>query len=133
MTLLPYWIQRANFTSTDFEPIDINGALQAFTTHDWSAELIFQSELESSANESCPPGIGFVGPTGAILHVCPSLDGRALVHYHASTTGKVFGLIPISRSGVYTKNGVERSDVEEMIRSFFEGQHDLLLRKLGAA
>src|SRR5687767_7276614 len=103
MTLMSYWIQRADFSSADFEPVDFNSALRAFTTHDWSAELDFLSELEASANESCPPGIGFVAPTGAILHVCPGRDGRALVHYHARTTRKVFGLIPISRSEVHTK------------------------------
>ena len=130
MKLLPYWIQRANFSSTDFEPVDVNGALRAFTTHDWNAELDFLSELEASASESCPPGIGFVAPTGAILHVCPGPDGRALVHYHARTTSKVLGIFPVSRSEVHTRDSVERSEVSQMIHSFFEGRHDWLIRKL---
>jgi hypothetical protein len=133
MRLLPYWIQRADFSSTDFEPVDVNGALRAFMTHDWSEELDFLSELEASASESCPPGIGFVAPTGAILHVCPSSDGRALVQYHAETTRTVLGFIPMPRSEIHTKEGVERSDVGEMIHSFFEGRHDWLLHKLEAA
>ena len=120
MRSLPYWIQRADFSSTDFEPVDVTGALRAFTMHDGSAELDLLSELEAKARESCPPGIGFVASDGAILHVCPSSAGRALIHYHAETMSKVLGFIPIPRSTIDTKQGVERSDVLEMIRSFFE-------------
>src|SRR6266850_2964542 len=133
MRSLPYWIQRADFSSAEFEPVDVTGALRAFTMHDWRAELALLSELEAKGSESCPPGIGFVTPNGAILHVCPSSDGRALVHYHAETISKVLGFIPIPRSAIHTKQGVERSNVLEMIHSFFAERHDWLLDKLAAA
>jgi hypothetical protein len=133
MTLLPYWIQRADFSSADFEPVDIHGAVRAFATHDWGAELDFLSELDTKGCPSCPPGIGFVTATGAILHVCPSSEGCALVPYHAETKSKVFGFIPISRFAVHTREGVQQSEVAEVIHAFFEGWHEWLLRKLAAA
>lgn len=133
MRSLPYWIQRADFSSADFASVDVTAALRAFTTHDWSAELALLSELAEKASESCPPGIGFVAPGGALLHICPSSDGRALVHYHAETTRKILGVIPIARSAVHTKDGVGRSDVLEMIHAFFEERHEWLLKKLAAA
>jgi hypothetical protein len=130
MKSLPYWIQRADIASADFEPVDVAGALHAFTTHDWNAELDLLSELEGKASEFCPPGIGFVTPNGAILHVCPSQDGRALVHYHPAVLSKLLPFIPIRRFAGHTKQGVERSDVLELIQWFFEGRHEWLLRKL---
>ena len=128
MNSFPYWIQRANFVSTEYDPVNVEGALHAFMAHDWRAEL----ELVSKDAESCPPGIGFMDPNGSILHVCPYGDGRSLVHYHAKTVSKLLGIIPISRSAVHTKQHVSESDVHELIRSFFNRDHAQLLRKLAA-
>jgi hypothetical protein len=128
MMQFPYWIQHCDLSATDFEPVDVNGALSALSTYDWNAELEILTELEQYAIESCPPGIGFVAPTG-ILHICPGSDGRALVHYHTETPGKVLGFIPRSYQSVRTKQHVEESDVVEMIQFFFQGRHDLLLSK----
>ena len=133
MRSLEYWIQRADLSAVDYPAISVTDAVRIFTTHDWDEELKFLSEREETGSEYCPPRIGFVDPSGPVLHVCPTADGRAMVHYHAATTRKLLGFIPTGRSTIHTKQGVGRSDVVELIHSFFEGRHDWLLRKLAAA
>ena len=110
--------------------VRVENALRVFMTHDWSEELEFLSELERARREYCPPGIGFVDPAGPILHVCPSAGGRALVPYHPKAMRKLFGFIPTFREGVQTKQGVQQSDLVELIHSFFAGRHDCILRNL---
>ena len=92
MTTLAYWIQRADFTTTDYDPVDVAGALRALDAHPWHDELKFQTELENAGGEYCPPGIGFVDPDGPFLHVCPAADGRYLVHFHAKQPVAFCGL-----------------------------------------
>ena len=82
MTRLPYWIQRADLSATDHEPVDAATAIHIVQSHDWRAELQLEQERRASALDSCPPGIGFVN-RGRILHICPGSDGTALVHYDA--------------------------------------------------
>ena len=130
MKLLPYWIQRADFSATDHAPVDVAGALRAFEAHPWQDELNLQSELADAGHEYCPPGIGFVDPDGQILHVCPNAVGRALVHYHAKPR---FSVIPPVEAAVHARDDMLGADVAELIHHFFHGQHDWVLRKLGAA
>jgi hypothetical protein len=129
MRSLAYWIQRADFSATDYEPVDAAGALRVFEVHPWHDELRFQAELESGGREYCPPGIGFVDPDGPILHVCPTADGRTLVHYHAPPR---FGLPPVE-AAVHTREGLLRAEAAELIHYFFHGQHDWILQKLARA
>jgi len=131
MKRIPYWIQRADFSATDYDPIEVADGIRAFERHDWRGELDLYSELESNGAECCPPGIGFVAADGTILHICPNSDGRATVHYHFTGTLKFFGLIPIPRSIVETRHDMTRSEVLELIGFFFEGRHDWILQKLG--
>jgi hypothetical protein len=121
MKSLPYWIQRADFSATDHDAVDVAGALRAFDAHPWHEELKLQSELEHEGREYCPPGMGLVDPDGPILHVCPTADGRAMVHYHPKPRG------------AHTREGMLRGDVIELIHYFFHGHHDWILQKLGAA
>ena len=128
MKSLGYWIQRADFSATDHEPTDVATALRAFDAHSWHDELNLQSELENGGREYCPPGIGFVDPDGHMLHVCPTADGRALVHYHSKSA---FGVIRRAAPPVQTREGMLRADVVELIHYFFQGQHDWILKRLG--
>jgi hypothetical protein len=128
---LKCWIQHADFSATDNEPVDASAAVRAFTTHDWAEETNLLSTLEKAGKGFCPPGIGFVYPAGPILHVCPSVDGSATVHYHDNITRKFLGIVPLRQSTVHTKRDVSRSDVAELITYFFEGRNDWIVRKLG--
>jgi hypothetical protein len=130
---LEYWIQRADFSAVDHKAADAADGVRAFMTHNWPAELNYFSEREESGSDYCPPGIGFVDPSGPILHICPASDGRAMVHYHAESTRKVLGFIPTPQATTLTKQGVHRSSVVELIQWFFEGRHDWILRTLAAA
>jgi hypothetical protein len=133
MKRLAYWIQRADLSATDYEPVDVAEALHAFATHRWRDELDLLSQLETAGSEHCPPGIGFVDPAGRILHVCPGSDGCALVHFHTRSVRKAFGLIPTWQSAVHTMEGMVRADVVRLIDLFFHGQDDSILQRLGAA
>jgi hypothetical protein len=130
MKSLPYWIQRADFSVTDHGPADVAAAIQAFDAHPWPVELHLESELQTEGRDYCPPGIGFVDPDGPILHVCPGADGRALVHFHPKPTGG--GWFRRAAPSVHTRHGVPRSEVVELIHSFFHGQHDWIVQKLSA-
>jgi hypothetical protein len=76
-----YWIQRADFTSTDLGPVSLAEALVILHEHDWKAELGYETALETDAKENCPPGIGFVTKNQHQLHICPRRDGTADCYY----------------------------------------------------
>lgn len=131
MKAIPYWIQRADFSATDYGPVDVTDAVRALEGHDWRSELDLYSELENVGADCCPPGIGFVDSSGDILHICPSGDGRAMAHYHSTSTPKLFGFIPVPRSIVETRLDMTRAQVVELISYFFEGRQDWVLQTLG--
>lgn len=127
MTALEYWIQRADFSTTDFPPVDVAGALRALDVHPWPNEWQLQAQLENAGEEYCPPGIGFVDPDGPFLHVCPSAGGRYLVHFHAETA---FSFLRPSATTVHTGEDLRRADVVVLIQHFFHGQHAQVLQAL---
>jgi len=128
---IPYWIQRADFSMTAHGPVGLTDGVRAFEMHDWRHELESYSKLESAGTECCPPGIGFVGPAGDILHICPSENGRVVVHYHFTGTRKLLGFVRVPRTIVETRPEMHRSVVSELIGFFFEGRHEWMLEKLG--
>lgn len=81
MEEIPYWIQRSDFSSTDFPAVDAESAIGILQSHDWQAELEFERARNESGLESCPPGIGLVAGDGRVLHLCPWANGSALVQY----------------------------------------------------
>ena len=133
MKAIPYWIQRADFSSTEYGPAEVADGVSAFETHDWRRELDLYAERESTGAECCPPGIGFVDPGGDILHICPGGNGLAMVHYHFTGVRTILGFIRVPWSMGETREGIHRSVVLELIGFFFEGRHDWMLDKLGAA
>jgi len=93
---ISYWIQRANFETTEHGSVDAAQAVRIFESHDWRGELNDYAELERTGTESCPPGIGFVAPNGEILHICPDAHQNAQVHYHLNAPSTLLRIIPIS-------------------------------------
>ena len=130
MTTLAYWIQEADFTTTDYAPVDVSGALRALDAHPWQDELRLQAELDREEGESCPPGIGFVDPGGPFLHVCPGGDGRFVVHFHTTSGASI--LRPMATT-LHTGEDLLRPDVVELMQYFFQGQHARILQALRAA
>jgi hypothetical protein len=78
---MPYWIQRADYSSTDFDPMTLRGARVILSTHDWPAELSYARSLEQAGTDMCPPGVGFVPGAGRVLHICPREEGSAHCFY----------------------------------------------------
>lgn len=77
---LPYWIQRADFSASDHEPIDLVGAESVLRNHDWQSEWALQDAFEREGKEIyedyCLPCIGFLGEN-SVLVLIPNRDGTA--------------------------------------------------------
>lgn len=127
-----YWIQRADFSTRDFDPVGPEAAVRAFQAHDWHEEAALERELASAQRESCPPGIGFVAEPGHILHICPRSDG-AIVHYHFSERRKMLGFLPVTRQQLLSRGSVPHLRIPELITLFATGQIPALRRHLAPA
>ena len=127
--MVSYWIQRADFSTTEHGSVREQEAVDAFRRHDWGAETALARRLEASGTESCAPGIGFVAEPDHFLHVCP--DGNtAVVHYHFEEQRRVLGLFPSRRSRLLTVESVPLATAEELIRLFVSGQADAVRARL---
>ena len=77
---LPYWIQRADFSTQDFEPIDAIEAEKVLMEHDWESERALQASLENQSKvlheDFCPPNVGFVRDK-FVLQLSPYEDRTA--------------------------------------------------------
>jgi hypothetical protein len=119
--MVSYWIQRADFSTTEHGQVGEHEAVQAYQRHDWIAEVAQARRLEAAAAEHCAPGIGFVADADHFLHVCP--DGNsAVVHYHFEGEHRVLGLFSSRRPRMVTVEGVPPGTVLELIRLFASGQ-----------
>ena len=127
--LIPYWIQRADFTSEDYSTVDYKKAERVLKGHDWNAEIKKQEELEQSGKEHCDPGIGFVPDDGRILHICPDGKGKAYFHYHYYETRKILAIIPLRSQQTASKMDINEFELGEVIRRFFLNDHDWLISK----
>lgn len=79
-----YWIQNADYSAVDHDPVDYQGALAAWRGHDWAAALAEFDKLDSAGEDCCPPGIGFTRPMTPIaefLQICPAPDSSWTIYY----------------------------------------------------
>ena len=119
--MVSYWIQRADFSTSQHGQVNEQDALPAYQRHDWIAEVAQVRRLADSEADHCSPGIGFVTGTGDLLHVCP--DGEtAVVHYHFEERRKLFGLVPSRKLHVVTAEAVPPGTVLDLIRLFASGR-----------
>lgn len=112
---MPYWIQRADYTSTDFKPVTLAAAQTVLRAHNWSAELAYESSLAESGKETCPPGIGFVANAGRFLHFCFSEDGSATCFFQ-------------NGAGTRHRENVLTSEQGRFLRLFYRGDDANLAR-----
>jgi hypothetical protein len=129
---MPYWIQRADFSSADKEAVDVERAIELLSGHDWSEELRLFDVLQSEGRDVCPPGIGFIASPGRILHVCPARDGTAAVHYHFPEEQKMLRFIPTSRAVLRSERAVPLWQLPEFVRRFYAGDHLWLCERTSA-
>ena len=127
--LIPYWIQKADFSHEDFDAVDYRQAEVALKNFDWRREKQYQQELETSERENCDPGIGFPSDDGRILHICPDGTGKAYFHYHYSTERKFLWIIPYTSDEIATVLNINELDFGEIIKRFFLSDHEWLINK----
>lgn len=119
--MVSYWIQRADFSTSEHGLVGEHEAVRAFQQYDWLSEVAQARRLEASGAEFCAPGIGFVAEPEHFLHVCPEGD-KAVVHYYFKERRRLFGLVPNRRPRVLTADSVPPGTVLELIRLFASGQ-----------
>lgn len=136
MHAFTYWIQHADFTTTDGQPVTVEEAVQAFSSHDWDAELSNAKGLQASGTgEVCPPGIGFhpiEEGSELLLHIRPSSWDKADIDYQFSEQRKrLFGLVsPMLVIESMTASGFPIERAAEAIRLFMDARHSELLALL---
>lgn len=127
MSRVPYWIQKADLSVTEHEPVDAAGACAVLGSHDWEPELALRDRLEQSGVECCDPGVGFHRADGEILHICPTPDDRATLFYHFREVKRFLGLFPSERDRVHHRFGVERSALPQVVERWFAGDTEWLV------
>ena len=131
--MIPYWIQHADFSSDDFDPVDYRQATVVIQAYDWTTELRNQADREAAGEEACDSGVGFVAPEGRILHICPGPGGQCYFHYHFTESRKILGLIPASSQSIRSAFDVPVSDIPDVIYRFFNSDHDWLVSNTQSA
>jgi hypothetical protein len=132
MGTITCWIQRADFTTADHGVADAAAAAGLMRAHDWADEWQLFENRRADGLETCPPGAGFVKGDGAMLHVSPERDGRALVHYHFRERRRWLGLVPYEEQIVRTNGAVVSSQLPEFIRRFYDDDHLWLVNETEA-
>ena len=132
MKLIPYWIQRADLSTAEFDPVDVKAAILAYESHPWHRELALEHDREIQDKETCPAGIGFVAAPGHILHICPGHD-TALIHYHFDRVRRILGLFSVRKAEVLTAPAFPSANIPELIERFFQDDHAFFCQKLERA
>jgi len=121
------WIQRHDFNSTDLADTTVDNALNQFETTDWATEDRLASRKQDPGEEFCSAGIGFVHPSGTILHLCPDGSGRMMMHYHYTISRRILGVFPKSTQETVTIESVPEHEAESMIRLHYSNNSDAIL------
>jgi len=123
--LIPYWIQRSDFTATDHDPVDADQAVNDFLGYDWEGEDRLFDELDQRSEDNCSAGFGLFTDDGRRLHVCRHDNGMFFFFYDRKV--KLLGIFPYSKSEASAK--MTAAEAAEAIRRFFDGDHEWLMRK----
>ncbi len=130
--LVSIWVQRADFSTTEHETSSAAEAVSRYRDHEWASELALENELAAGAKEHCPPGMGFVGSDGHILHVCPR-ESDASINFHCPVKRKLLGFIPVSSKEVLFVDAFPPQDVAALIEAFVAGLYSEVRTRLEAA
>lgn len=109
-----HWIQKADFSATDYGAADQDAVLALFREHPWGDELQELEEREADGEEVCPPGLGLNAADRDILHICAIGADEWMVHHQSSD--------PSKQDEVETHEGVTAGQVEHMIGQFFRSE-----------
>lgn len=107
---IPYWIQRADFTSAEFPPVGFRPGLAVLRGHDWAAEWQYEQERAEGEEETCLPGIGYVYAQHCVLHICPSGFGGAQCFF-------------LRKEGMLDVPYANTEQQRRLLRLFYGGRH----------
>lgn len=125
--MIPYWIQHADFSCDEFDPVDHIQGPKIIQSVDWKKELAIQEDRKASGKETCDPGVGFVATDGRILHICPKQNELYYFFYDFKQTRKLFGLFPSHYKSSRMSIDVSLKGLQEVIYRFFHSDHDWLV------
>ena len=54
-TGISYWIQRADYSSDEFDAVQVEEAILAYQQHDWNAELAVWGKMTDKGEDCCLP------------------------------------------------------------------------------
>ncbi len=97
--------------------------MKAVESHDWLWEIEAHDAIASEGGDCCDPGIGFVPGDGRILHICPGREDFYF-HYHFSEPTRFLGLFKSSRQMTWSALGWSADRKSEVVRKFYEADHD---------
>lgn len=114
------WIQSSDFTSKEYENVDVNKAIELFESHDWNSEFEKEKSLYDNGEESCTAGLGLVHPDGHVMHICPVSEGKNMIHYNMEK--KVPFLIIFSQivNDFKTVEDQSNEEVIDSIKKYFD-------------
>lgn len=128
-TGISYWIQHADYSSDEFDAVQVEEAILAYQQHDWNAELAVWRKMTDEGEDCCPPGIGYVADDDRMLHLLPEDEKQGSFHYMFKVNAKLLFLIPYRRDKTHFAEHVARERFPSLIRSFFQNRHaELLIR-----
>ncbi|HLM54361.1 MAG TPA: hypothetical protein VK325_12415, partial [Pseudoxanthomonas sp.] len=134
---ISYWIQHADFSTTDGTPVSLAEALEVFHGHDWTEEMDqARRMIESRIPDVCPPGIGYfvVNQEDQLLHVLPKTWDSVEIScsYPVEKSSKGFlGLIPPRKFQLLEEVSSENfpvTEVKHVITFFFERNYYELVK-----
>ncbi len=126
-TAIGFWIQSADYSAVDHDPVGYETAVQAVRGHDWAQEVARFTSMETSGEDCCPPGVGFTRQVGGgteFFHACPNAHGVWSVYYQHPDRGTdaSLGADGVTLAAMVTLLGVffrgARADVELAMEPF---------------
>lgn len=120
--LANHWIQKADFSATDYGAGDQSSVLDLLRSHPWREELELLENRQAKGEEFCSPGLGMNAGNRDILHLCAVGPGEWMIHFHYSEGYKILQLFPSSRDHAVTYDQVSTEQAERMVAEFFRGE-----------
>jgi hypothetical protein len=125
-----YWIQKADFSSVEYGPVSLAGAIAAFDSVNWKQEA---AQYDKDSGDSCPAGIAFYGPGYLpMIHICPGADGVGFAHLSFSIVERLFGFIPWKSMQRFYLPAAPNSSAVRLIELFFARDYDAIRAEFNA-
>jgi len=121
-----FWIQRADFSSESFDPVELKIAKAIVAGYDWASELaLYETQLEECDDhweDCCSPGIGFqTEDEKHLLHLCPLAEDHVQCFYLQ------FDTIGQSESAHWLLDHLQLEQINQLLQLFFAEDYASLI------